>query len=34
LAIGLYDPVNGERWPAFDAAGEPLAEEALIISLR
>ncbi|MCK6625599.1 MAG: hypothetical protein L6R45_10540 [Anaerolineae bacterium] len=33
LAVGLYNPATGQRLPAFDAAGQRLADDALLISL-
>jgi hypothetical protein len=33
LVIGLYDPTTGQRLPAFDAHGNRLADDALIIPL-
>ncbi len=34
LAIGLYDPLTGQRLPAFDAAGQRLSDDALLIPLK
>jgi hypothetical protein len=33
FAIGLYDPTSGERLPATDETGKPLADNALIINV-
>ncbi len=33
FAIGLYDPVSGERLPATDEAGKPLADNMLIVNI-
>jgi hypothetical protein len=33
VAIGVYDPNRGERLPAFDATGQPLPDNALILPL-
>jgi hypothetical protein len=34
LAIGLYDPVTGERLPAFGPNGERLVDDAFIVPLK
>ncbi|NJN97176.1 MAG: hypothetical protein HC875_25315, partial [Anaerolineales bacterium] len=34
LAVGLYDPATGQRLPAFDAAGQHLADDALLVPLE
>jgi hypothetical protein len=34
LAVGLYDPTTNQRLPAFDARGNRLADDALIIPLH
>jgi len=34
LAVGLYDPVTGHRLPAFDAAGQRLTDDTLLIPLE
>ena len=34
LAIGLYDPITGERLPAFGPRGERLMDDAVIVNLR
>ncbi|GIK36697.1 MAG: hypothetical protein BroJett011_05300 [Chloroflexota bacterium] len=34
LAVGLYDPATNQRLPAFDAAGQRLADDTLIIPLH
>lgn len=34
LAVGLYEPASGERLPAFDANGERLANDAVVLPLN
>ncbi len=34
IAIGLYNPTSGQRLPVFDATGQRLADDALIIPLQ
>jgi hypothetical protein len=34
IAIGLYDPVSGERLPAADAAGHPLPDNTFILRVK
>ena len=34
LAIGLYDPVTGERMPAFGPNGERLVDDAFVVPLK
>ncbi len=33
IAMGLYDPVSGERWSAYQSNGQPWADGAVIIEL-
>jgi hypothetical protein len=33
VLVGLYDPATGERLPAMDAAGAPLADDAVRLPL-
>ncbi|TEU10338.1 MAG: glycosyltransferase family 39 protein, partial [Anaerolineales bacterium] len=30
LELGLYDPLNGERWAVLDSAGQPVADRVLL----
>jgi hypothetical protein len=33
VAVGLYDPATGVRWPAVDAQARPLPDDALVFDL-
>jgi hypothetical protein len=33
IAVGLYDPETGERWPAFGPEGQPLADDAMLVTI-
>lgn len=33
MLIGVYDYISGERFPATDSAGQPLADDALVLPL-
>jgi len=34
LLVGLYDPANGQRPPAFDPQGAELPERAFVIDVK
>ncbi|MBE7552995.1 MAG: hypothetical protein HS126_18135 [Anaerolineales bacterium] len=34
VAVGVYNPVSGERLPAFDAAGQPLPDNSFVLRVK